>query len=134
MDNENEKQILKHLPFPFFPGSALLLIFLYLLSLSSVGEIIMGLWVQAITHCLCCSFLLRGRTPCSLFLIHYGIPPMSHISSLTAPVWLLAQGAVLWEQTASVLVCPTGSKILPANLLQCVVLSPSLLYFILMAL
>ena len=35
-----------------------------------------GGWCQFITHCLCCSFLLRGRTPHTLPLLQHVVPPM----------------------------------------------------------
>ena len=35
----------------------------------------MGVAVTHITHCACCSFLLRGRTPHTLPLLQCGVPP-----------------------------------------------------------
>lgn len=48
-----------------------------------------GGWGQFITCHLCCSFLLRGRTPLSLPLLLHGIPPTWDRSSLTFSTWVL---------------------------------------------
>lgn len=92
MDNENEKTNLKTSSLSILPRLSFTPDFLYLLPFSSAGEIRMEFWIQSIKCCLSCSFLLRGRTPCSLSLIHYGIPTVSHISSWTAPVLVPCTG------------------------------------------
>ena len=56
------------------PSSALLLISLSPLPKQRRG-MGNGAWGQFITHCSCHSFLLRGRTSCTLPLLQCGVPP-----------------------------------------------------------
>jgi len=93
---------------------------------------------QFVTHCLCHSFLLRGRTPHTLTCSSMGSLSqktvvhelLQHGSFLWAAVLhkllkcgSLPRGAVLQEQTAPAW-APTGSQVLPRNLLRHGLLSP----------
>lgn len=47
---------------------------------------------QFIMHCLCCSFLLTGRTPHTLLLLQHGVPPTGDSPPQNSPVWVLPMG------------------------------------------
>jgi len=68
----------------------------------------MGGYGQSITHCLCCSFLLSGRTPHTLPLLQRGSFP----------------GVQLFRNRLLQRGSPAGSQALPANLLWHGLLSP----------
>jgi len=57
--------------------------FLHLLPMSSAGG--NGGYGQFITRCLCCSFLLRGRTPHTLPLLQCEVPLTGDSSPQTSP-------------------------------------------------
>jgi len=136
MRNKNKSK--KHLPPtpPFFPGSTSLWIFS-----TSTPELCRGTGSGGhgqFTHCLCRSFLLRGRTPHTPTLLQQGVPPTGNSPPQTPPMWVLSTGcspprtAPEWVPCGVQLFrnrllqsgCPTGSQALSANLLRCGLLSP----------
>ena len=96
----------------------------------------MGMGVAVCSsHCLCWSFLLRGRAPQTLFLLQHGVPPTGDSSPWTVLMWVLPMGCsssqivpawafpMGWSPSGTGC-CSMGSQVLPANLLQCGLLSP----------
>lgn len=125
----------KHFPptHPFFLGLTLLKIF----STSST-KTVQGWhrgWCQFITHCLCHSFLLIGRTLQTLPLLQDETPPMGENPQKTSPDWVTgwssswtsppqisSTGCSSSGTDCSSVGYPMGSQVLTANLLQCGVL------------
>jgi len=78
---------------------------------------------QFITRSLCCSFLLRGKTPRTLPLLQREVPLMGDSSPPTSPMWVLPMGCSS-SRTAPAWVLPMESQDLPANLFWHGLLSP----------
>ena len=71
-----------------------------------------GVCSQFITRCLCCSLLLRGRTPHTLSLLQLEVPLTGDISPQTSPTWVLPMGCSP-SLTAPVWVLPMGCSSAP---------------------
>ena len=88
---------------------------------------------EFITRCFCCSFVLRGRTPHTLLLLQCGVPPTGDSPPRIFSDMSPSHGLQLFPNCSSM--ChfyrvqsfrnrllqrgsPTGSQVLPANLLQ----------------
>ena len=66
-----------------------------------------GGYGQFITRCLCCFFLLRGRTPHTITLLHCEVPLTGDSSPQTPPTRVLPAGCSS-SQTAPTWFLPTG--------------------------
>lgn len=93
----------KHFPFtpPFFLGSTS--------KSTSFLPVEQGLGNEGcspiITHCLCCSFLLRGRAPHSLALLQCGVPLMGDTHPALPPTWVLSLGCGLSSAAPECIPC-----------------------------
>lgn len=99
---------------PFFLDSTLFMIFSLMMCRGQ------GMGIMIMTH-LCCSFLLREGL---LLLLQHGVPSTRGSHSWAAQMWVVAMGCSSLSQQGFV----TGSPISPAQLFQCEVLSPRVLW------